>query len=492
MNYNDKLKCDRFHSSTILGRNFNDEMESDRGRSINSAAVRRLQQKTQVFPLETNAAVRSRLTHSLEVQQTGRYIAKLILKKLSEKGLTTHLNLFDKQEGFVSAIEIACLLHDVGNPPFGHFGEEAINIWSRSRLIEIFNKKFIGIPKDDILLCDLMTFEGNAQAIRILHSLQNLNLTFTQIACLIKYTRAAYEPKPPKGCAFEYRMKKPGYYYSEVGFVEKLNSVLGIQKGCRFPLTYIMEAADDISYCIADLDDALDKEILDVPQLHAAIKETWESFRGEVGVDEQVVDAGYLLEITASALEKYNRESHNKNHQYMLTLRTKLVNDLANYACDRFIEHHEHIFNGTFDEPLLGGRAEFDLASETLKAVAISKVFSDREVERLELKGHAVILGLLNIYTPLLELSFNEFKILSEKGFLKSAPLQTRLYHDLSSKHKRTYAMSVEPLVDGNRSPSVEYEKVELYYRTRLIIDYISGMTDRFALEEFRELSAVN
>lgn len=491
MDYNKKLKCDRFYPSRISGRDFDEEMESDRGRSINSAAVRRLQQKTQVFPLETNAAVRSRLTHSLEVQQTGRYIAKLILKKLDERELTTQLGLNDKREGFVSAIEIACLLHDVGNPAFGHFGEEAINNWARNRLKLIFKEKFGDDVENDTLVTDLMTFEGNAQAIRLLHSLQSLNLTYTQTACLIKYTRPAFEDKPTEGDEFEYRKKKPGFYFSEQEFVQQLNEVLGISKGCRFPLTYIMEAADDISYCIADLDDALDKEILDVPQLHEAIKKTWDSFRGEEDVEASVIDDGYLLSIADIALTNYERESHNKNHAYMLTLRTKLVNDLANYASDRFIENHQAIFDGTLDEPLLGGSDKFYLATETLKKVAVSKVFSAREVERLELKGLAVISGLLDIYTPLLELAFDEFKVLSQKGFLKPAPIQTRLFHDLSSKHKRTYADSVKALFEKNEI-SQDDEKLELYYRSRLIIDYISGMTDRFALDEYRELTATH
>ena len=126
MDYNQKLKHERYRASTAPKDTFDEEMESDRGRSINSAAVRRLQQKTQVFPLESNAAVRSRLTHSLEVQQVGRYIAKLVLKKLNHEDKLKYLGLEDKKDGFTSAIEIACLLHDVGNPPFGHSGEKAI------------------------------------------------------------------------------------------------------------------------------------------------------------------------------------------------------------------------------------------------------------------------------------------------------------------------------------------------------------------------------
>ncbi|MFT5603037.1 MAG: dGTPase, partial [Flavobacteriales bacterium] len=166
MNYNQKLKVTRSRQSSIEGRCFNEEMESDRGRAVNSAAVRRLQQKTQVFPLETNAAVRSRLTHSLEVQQVGRYISKIVIKELSSKGLLEELGIVDNIDGFISAIEVACLLHDVGNPAFGHFGEEAINLWGKKTLTNIFNERFASEVDCSIIIKDLSSFEGNAQAIR--------------------------------------------------------------------------------------------------------------------------------------------------------------------------------------------------------------------------------------------------------------------------------------------------------------------------------------
>lgn len=489
MNYINKLTVRRSRVSSSMERDFNGEMESDRGRAINSAAVRRLQQKTQVFPLETNAAVRSRLTHSLEVQQTGRYISKLILKELRSKGKLEELGLSGSEEGFTSAVEIACLLHDVGNPPFGHFGEEAINIWSGKVLKDIFINKFGDDVVNSRLLKDLMTFEGNAQAIRLLHSLQKLNLTYTQTACLLKYTRAAYEDKPVKNDQFSYRKKKPGFYYSEEEFVRQMRDALDMGDGCRFPLTYIMEAADDISYCIADLDDALDKGILDVPQLHKAINDVWMASENNEHIDKTVAGRGYLTEIADKALARYEKEEHNKNHAYILTLRTNLVNDLAKYASKRFIENHDEIFAGFFDEPLLGGSDEYFLATETLKTVAVSKVFSAPEVERLELKGLRVISGLLEIYTPLLEMPFKSFAELAISDIKKSSPIETRLYHDLSNKHKQTYKESVKSLLEKGEL-SEEEEKLELYYRARLLIDYVSGMTDSFALQEYRELTA--
>lgn len=485
MDYRQKLKVNRFRSSTVEGRDFNEEMESDRGRALTSAAVRRLQQKTQVFPLEANAAVRSRLTHSLEVLQVGRYIGKKILKKLDSENLSEEFKLSAFKEGFVSSIEVACLLHDIGNPPFGHFGEKAISLWAEDRVKSRFESEFPASEEREKRLKDLIEFEGNAQGLRILHSLQTLNLTYTQLACLLKYTRPAYEDKPKTG-NFTYRKKKPGFYLSEEELVRNIGKSLSIGDGCRFPLAYVMEAADDISYCVADLDDALDKGILTVDSLHNAIKETWNGFKNNE--NESVISEGYLTSIADEALSKFHEEPVNKNHAYILTLRTKLVNDLANYASTRYIDNHQAIFDGSFDEPLINGKDEFYYATETLRNVAVSNVFSSKEVESLELKGYAVISGLLDIYSPLIEMDFDSFKELAKDNFSKKHPIETRLYHKLSSKHKNTYLSSVEKIYESSEASQID-KLNELYSRVRLIIDYISGMTDHFSMSEFQELS---
>ena len=178
--------------------------ESDRGRIINSAAIRRLQQKTQVFPLERNAAVRSRLTHSLEVQQTGRYITKEILHTLKTQGGGLEQYGLDGFEGAAETlVEMACLLHDVGNPPFGHFGEAAINDWFEDNLpAELVDPLVAGVASDEqqadfnelnaMIRQDLCNFEGNAQAIRLVHTLLQLNLSYAQVACILKYTAPAW------------------------------------------------------------------------------------------------------------------------------------------------------------------------------------------------------------------------------------------------------------------------------------------------------------
>ncbi|HBB8322478.1 TPA: dGTPase, partial [Escherichia coli] len=260
--------------------------ESDRGRIINSPAIRRLQQKTQVFPLERNAAVRTRLTHSMEVQQVGRYIAKEILSRLKELKLLEAYGLDELTGPFESIVEMSCLMHDIGNPPFGHFGEAAINDWFRQRLhpedaesqpltddrcsVAALRLRDGEEPLNELrrkIRQDLCHFEGNAQGIRLVHTLMRMNLTWAQVGGILKYTRPAWwRGETPE--THHYLMKKPGYYLSEEAYIARLRKELNLALYSRFPLTWIMEAADDISYCVADLEDAVEKRIFTVEQLY--------------------------------------------------------------------------------------------------------------------------------------------------------------------------------------------------------------------------------
>ncbi|MFC6379186.1 dGTPase [Tatumella terrea] len=462
--------------------------ESDRGRIIHSAALRRLQQKTQVFPLERNAAVRSRLTHSLEVQQTGRYIVREILQRLKQQpGGLSACGLDEFERGCESLVEMACLLHDVGNPPFGHFGEAAINDWFNAHLTEILGGALPagdGLSPDTERLQqdihqDLAHFEGNAQAIRLVHTLLQLNLSYSQVACILKYTAPAWwhGEKPD---AFSVLMKKPGFYLSEQKYVSELRAATGMDEYHRFPLTYIMEAADDISYCIADLDDAVEKAIFSVDNLYRYLQEAW----GEVQPDDL-----FSRTIGDAWNVAHSGKRRSQSDQFFMSLRVNVHRVLVSLAVKRFITHLPAIFKGNFNHALLEDGGEAGRLLAVFKQVARKHVFNHSEVEQLELQGYRVIQGLLDAYKSMMLLSADDFTQLAENDELPGHPIETRLFHRLSDKHIKAYLNHMASLSGVSAQ---EWQLWERYYRLRLVQDYISGMTDLFAWEEYRRLMAVD
>ncbi|MDD3343459.1 MAG: dGTPase [Sulfurospirillaceae bacterium] len=478
INYTQKLTTDReFYPIE----NLEYSIESDRGRIFSAPALRRLQKRTQVFALELNASIRTRLTHSLEVSQTARFIAKTILAKLGEKGLKAY-GLEGLDNAFVSTAEMTSLLHDIGNPPFGHFAEQTINKWIMDNALPMFEHFYATTDTTQklkaMLAQDLCHYDGNAQAIRVISKLQRLNLSYTQIASVVKYTRGAYEAKPQSGTSLDYLMKKPGFYYSEKEFIEKVQKALHVKHGHRFPLTYIMEAADDISYLTADLEDSVEKGILSLDKVYELIKTECDK-EGET----------YLMEVIQ---ERYNQAKENDEpYQFSLfftLVRAKLVTSLVFHVVDIYINNHEAIFEGSFNAALL----EYDKQSKYYKAVKILQnistkyIYQNKEVQTLELQGYAIINGLLNSYNPLLKLTCKEFEALLRDEKIECF-VAMRLIKRISSKQIVAYQNDVHKLNKEDES----YALLEWYHRVRLIIDYISGMTDDFALHEYKTLLAL-
>ena len=480
IDYSKKLTTDRYLYPI---KNIDGSIESDRGRILSSPAFRRLQKRTQVFALELNASIRTRLTHSLEVGQTARYIAKTILAKLEESGEDYGLQGLDN--AFVSTAEMTSLLHDIGNPPFGHSAEETINRWVELNAIPILDKFDSSTYQIDELKKkikqDITNYDWNAQAIRLITKLQRLNLSYTQILSVLKYTRCAYEQKPSKEDEFYYLKKKPGFYLSEKEDVELIQNTLEVEAGHRFPLTYIMEAADDISYLTADLEDAVEKGILSLKEVYSLIKQ-----------ECQKEDEHYLLDIIE---DKYNQVQQNEEayqfNMFFTIIRAKLVGSLVQHVSKIYIDNHEAVFNGTFSDALL----EYDKESKYYKAVkilqniSVKNIYQNKKVEELELQGYTIVNTLLDIYKPLLKLNAGEFKSLVDGNSKKvDCFVSPKLIKRISSKQIVAYKE------DTNKLDSLHYEEytvLEWYYRVRLVIDYISGMTDDYALEEYKILTAI-
>ena len=255
------------------------EFEKDYHRIIGSASFRRLQDKTQVFPLDKSDFIRTRLTHSLEVssygKSLGQNIGEYILTYIKDPNFTWK----DKEE-ICNILECAGLIHDIGNPPFGHFGESVIRDWFKRNLPIM---KFKGETVENLLTEqmreDFYHFEGNAQALRLVTKLHYLvdehgmNLTYALLHTIVKY------PVPSVGIdktTGNIKDKKMGYYYADKDIFESIVKETGTD-GKRHPLTFILEAADDIAYKTADIEDAYVKGFISYYQLKEELRQLQES-----------------------------------------------------------------------------------------------------------------------------------------------------------------------------------------------------------------------
>lgn len=478
IDYSKKFTLDReFYPSKQI----DVSIESDRGRILSSPAFRRLQKRTQVFALELNASIRTRLTHSLEVGQTARFIAKTILSKLKKEGLDKY-KLDELENAFISTAEMTSLLHDIGNPPFGHFAEQTINKWMKNNALPMLNELEISSENTqklkDMLAKDICNYDGNAQAIRVIIKLQRLNLSYTQILSVLKYTRGAFEDKI-KDAPLDYLRKKPGFYYSEKDYIEKIQKILDVKSGHRFPITYIMEAADDISYLTADLEDSVEKGILSLDEVYNLIKSECEK-EGE----------DYLLEVIGDRYEKAKKNEEPYQFSMFFTLvRAELVTSLVYYVVDIYLDNHEAIFNGEFNFALLDHdtKSKYYKAIKILEKISLKYIYQNKDVQELELQGYTIVNGLLDIYKPLLELNADDFSALLKDERIDCF-VSMRLIRRLSSKQIVAYQNDIKVL---DKEDEERYKILEWYYRIRLITDYISGMTDDYALNEYQILSAM-
>ncbi|WP_293796360.1 dGTPase [uncultured Pantoea sp.] len=466
-----------------------DAFLSDKGRLIYSAPFRRMQQKAQVFSLESNSAVRSRLSHSLEVAHIGSYISHAIAKEIRSTNYHINENMefwLEHELSINTIVETTCLMHDVGNPPFGHFGESTISEWfknndrialilSKAGIIE-GNKNLCECTKKDISLNDFTMFDGNPQAIRIATKLQGedgltgLNFTYTQIAASLKYT---YGGKGFVKDKTNHLSSKLGYFSTEEDIVNNTWEALDIPINGRHPLTFIMEAADDISYCTSDIDDGIENEVvLEEKLFKFIISET----SNETIIDDDIAE---ILKICKG-------ERKNNKISTFTEFKTKLSKKLVAHAAKEFFSHFDEIMQCKYNQPLLN---EKDKTNQTLLILRLLKkftrenIFNHRDVEMIELSGHSIITGILNCYQPLLELTGDNFNALVCNKEADVSKVASRLYRTLPEKCLKSYRAQIEKNT-GNKH-------IEWNLRSHLIIDYISGMTDQYALELYQSLTGI-
>lgn len=437
MNWEQLLSTKRFGMEAYHGGKHDDrsEFQRDYDRLIFSAPFRRLQNKTQVFPLPGSVFVHNRLTHSLEVACVGRSIGNAVAQKINEE--QPSVSPFINDIGAI--VSAACLAHDLGNPPFGHSGEQAIATY--------FSEGNGAAYQDRMSVeewADLIHFEGNANAFRLLtHQFEGRRkggfaLTYSTLAAIVKY---------PYESQFADKNKiKFGFFQSEKESYERIANDLGIIRNpenpnryARHPLVYLVEAADDICYLIMDVEDAHKLKILTTEETKNILlqflpenrqKHATEVFKAVQDANEQI---GYL--------------------------RSSVIGSLIDACTKTFVENEQQIFDGTFDASLIKQieeplRTAYKLAAD----ISVKRIYRASEVLDTELSGYKIITMLMD---SLMEAVFHPQKSYS-KRLLMRIPSQ--------------YATNAETA----------------YGKAQAVLDYVSGMTDVYALDLYRKINGMS
>jgi len=442
------------------------DFDDDYGRLIFSSAVRRLQDKAQVFPLDNSDFVRTRLTHSLEVSTIGRSIGVSI-----EENLINDRKLKIEHKGKISALlAIVGLIHDLGNPPYGHFGEEAIQSFFKNWFENDEQGKQLSEKLTDEQKADFTNFEGNAQTFRLLSKLNNLkdeygyNLSAASLASILKYPRSSIEgnkgsdEREAKGLGVSY--KKFGYLQSEAERFESVKTYTGIDKH-RHPVTFLLEAADDIAYSAADIEDGCKKKVLDYHTIETVLNNRL----ADGNEKDQLLLKSFIG--TYSANDGRADRLDNAVQNFRIEAQGYMIKSVVK----EFLERHDEILNGDFDEEII----EVSDASRVRQAFKDLSyiIFDSKEILKREYAGGKVVEGLLQMFV----------NAVTSKNYKKSKTAEGKLYLLISDNYRDI--MSKFPFETESGEPS-------LYDKLLLVTDFVCGMTDTYALELYKNLKGID
>lgn len=407
-------------------------------------------QKTQVFPLEPNTSVRNRLTHSLEVADIGKTLSRRVAKCLAKDGRATE----EDGQALEVVISNACILHDIGNPPFGHFGERAIQKWFEGKYHDLVGDTKAS-PTEGIAF-DLRHFDGNPQGFRIatfLHNERNdkygLNLTAATLLSCVKYPAA----RGHKPSAIKDDLKLGVFSTEEETWIDVCKIGRHAHEK-RFALTYLMEAADDICYCTSDISDAIKKRLITPTQFRELFESEWEG--------------GQLPD----AIKNIARDTHFPT-QVAVTLSRQAIAQVANYFCENF----DRLAAEGSNENLLD---QTDIAGvyRTLRTVAKKHIYTNDNVQRIEIAGYYIIKGLLDrleVITSPERDTFWKYVSANEQPGGDSHKLAWRVFGLFGKRVRNAFR-------DAHNAAIPVSNESERLLRYRMIVDYVAGLTDQHAL----------
>lgn len=353
--------------------------EVDYDRVIFSSAFRSLQDKTQVIPLSKTDFVHTRLTHSLEVSVVGRSLGRIAGQQLIEK----HPQLKETYGYFFgdfgAIVAAACLAHDIGNPPFGHSGEKAIGEFFRNGAGQEYRASLTSEQYQD-----LADFEGNANGFRLLTASREgvpggLRLSYATLGAFTKYPKESLPKKPSPHIAD----KKFGFFQADRLFFEEVAGELGLEtRGhgpnlsySRHPLTYLVEAADDICYTIIDFEDGIN-----------------------LGLIQEDYALEYLIKLVKDTLNTKKYHGMALRSDRLSYLRALAINTLITDAAETFIKHENDILQGRFEVSLMD-KSQFSAQIKDIISISIEKIYRSSEVLEKEIAGYKIIADLLEVYT---------------------------------------------------------------------------------------------
>lgn len=442
--------------------------ESDFGRVAFSSAIRRMHDKAQVMPLTTGDSVHTRLTHSIEVMSIAYSLGISLCRDKDFIEVYGKDKAMELERTIPMILKTAAFVHDIGNPPFGHFGETIIQNYFKEYL-----KKRIVTDKQAL---DFTCFDGNAEGFRILTRLQyigdlsGLNLTYATLAAYSKYPNDNTPDKSYIG------RKKHGVFTSESDIFYKMVEACHMRtednKIKRHPLSFLVEAADSISYSIMDIEDGLTMG--------------WYSFDYIIEsldryLKKETDNQDYsILKVIGLDFDKKGIDKNDEKRK-MCDFRVAITRYLVNLAISKFKTNLEKIDKGEYSKELI---EDGDKVSKALQDFAAKNIFPRYEIEQIELTGNSVIKGLLNI---LLDCAFNQDK--KFRNHLKSVISKTFLKVAKREENVNDLPPTEYKFFSNEEIASFDIENLSPYSKLRTIIDLISGMTDRYAVSMYQKLS---
>lgn len=417
------------------------EFERDYDRILFAAPTRRLADKTQVFPMEENDSVRNRLTHSHEVSNLARSIGVRLAFEHAEKVFGKGHEALQVKRNVPAILAAVGLAHDLGNPPFGHQGEIAMQQW--------FSEKNAGEHAD----IDFNQFDGNAQTFRILTRLQvlndhyGLNLTVGTLAALIKYP-SVYGASDKGG------FKKYGIFQSEKDIVQQVWNHTGLGQGIRHPFAYVMEACDDIAYSVIDAEDTVKKG-------YASFYDLMDHLESQAPRDKITNEILRASKEKNKEFKKLGLSSRELNDISMQMFRVKAISEMIDCATKAFVSNIKPIMNGRIEKGFeLIKNSECALLCKEIKAFDYNHGFKNRAVLKLELQGNNYIKNMMSIL----------WRAVSDDE-LSSHPFERYVFGEISENYRRIY----------NGSSKSRYD------RCQLVCDALSGMTESYLIKKHDE-----